>query len=129
MTTETPNQKREIDRKAVRALAERHSAELQAAAKFGRNVYQLSLDQQDKLATFAKSLSPEESNEFYSMYAEELNACTEQSKHETEMAIIKMNAEVAQRNIEQVQSQMQWEQIGGAIMTVVIFLFLFFAFR
>jgi DNA-binding GntR family transcriptional regulator len=62
------------DRAAVREIVARNSAELARAAREGRNVHQLSLDQQDELNRFASTLSPEAAESFHRMCAEEMLA-------------------------------------------------------
>jgi hypothetical protein len=84
---------RKPDRKAVRALAEMHSAELRAVAEAGGNPHQKSLDQKDQIYEFIETLSIEEKTAFLNMYSEEAEACTKQMVDGTHVALAKAEAE------------------------------------
>lgn len=75
---------RKLDRAAIRALAEKHMAELKAVAMEGGNPHQRSLDQQDRIDEYVATMTHEEAATFQSMYADELNACSAHVKFEAE---------------------------------------------
>ena len=106
---------RRPDRQAVRALAEKHAAELLEFARAGGNVYQKSLEQGDKVSEFTAKLSDEEAIAFLNMYAEELEACSNKTLDDTK--VTQQNAE----NIGQI--------LGGVIAIVVIVFFVAVVFN
>lgn len=105
---------KKIDRLAVRALAEKHSAELREFASDGGNVYQKSLEQSDAVKEIASGMSEDDATDFYNTYAEELNACTQKTLDDVQVA----NQE----------AEITGQVIGGivAIAIVVIFLVVIF---
>lgn len=105
-------QNRKLDRMAVRELAEKNSAELLAVAHAGGNVYQRSLEQQDRIDEIVASLSIEEATAFSSMYADELNACTQKTVDDTNLLVAKAEAREA-------SAKVAGEAIGGVIALVV----------
>ena len=60
----------------VRALVEKHSEERRQVLAERGNVYQTTLDQQDRIDAFAASMTEDEAVSFYSMVAEETTALT-----------------------------------------------------
>jgi len=94
----------------MRALAERHSAEIQQATQRGENPYQVSLDQADKLKAYAALLSMQDGTAFSSMYAEEVEALTAMTKARTARIIA-----------ESARPQPLGEQLVHALIAVIIF--------
>lgn len=109
---------RRPDRMAIRALAEKNSAELKAIASAGGNVYQRSLEHQDEVNEYAATLTPEDAVAFLNMYTEELNACTQKTLDDTNVVLAKAQAE-----------NHTAEAVGGFIGLLVLLLFLFMVFK
>jgi hypothetical protein len=81
-----------IDRQNVRELARVYFAFLNDAQAAGQNVYQASLDWQDRLNAFTGQLSPADLETFLSLWVEELNASTKAINDHTN-AVVAKNAE------------------------------------
>jgi hypothetical protein len=107
-----------LDRPTIRALAEKNSAELREVAQSGGNVYQVSLDQQDKITEFSNTLSEEDAIKFLNMYSEELNACSSKTNDET--AAVLAEAE---------SSNQAAAAIGGVIGFAALIFIIFMIFR
>jgi len=107
-----------LDRPSIRALAEKHSAELRDVAQSGGNVYQASLDQQDKITEFTSTLSEEDAINFLNTYSEELNACASKTNDET--AVVLAEAE---------SSNQAAAAIGAAIGFAALIFIFFMIFR
>lgn len=75
---------REVSRAQARQYVEKKHAELVRFGLEGGNVHQKSLDQRDELEKSLQGLTATEKEAFYSVYVEELNACTEHSLAEAE---------------------------------------------
>lgn len=102
-----------LDRPSIRSLAEKHSAELRYVAQSGGNVYQSSLDQQDRIAEFSRTLSEDDLAKFLTMYSEELNACSSKTDDETAAALAE--AETSNRIATAIGSV-----LGFALIVVVV---------
>ncbi|WP_110599851.1 hypothetical protein [Salinicola lusitanus] len=77
-----------IDREAVRALAERNSAELAAGAERGDDLEVISRRHQDEIySTHLTGMSVSEQTDFLTIYADELNAITTRTNAETERVL------------------------------------------
>lgn len=109
---------RKLDRMAIRALAEKNSGELKAIASAGGNVYQKSLEHQDKINDYAATLTPEDAVAFMDMFSEELNACTQKTLDDTNVFLEKAQA-----------ANHSAETIGGFIGLVVLLFVLFVIFK
>ncbi|MEL0629747.1 hypothetical protein [Psychromonas aquatilis] len=104
-----------IDRQTIRKLAEKNSGELQDIVNAGGNVYQVSLEQQDKLTDFAERLSEKDAAKFLTIYNEELGACS--------------NKRVDDLNIELQTEQQNNQAVGMVISIIFIIGIMFFIFR
>ena len=109
---------RKPDRQAIRALAEKHHMEIKQVAMNGGNHYQLSLEHQDKINEFATHLSLEEATIFFTMYAEELNACTQKTVDDTSRTLASVE-----------ESNKSLEAAGGAISLILLVLILFMIYK
>lgn len=86
---------RKLDRRIVRALVEKHSDERRQVLAAGGNVYQKTLDQQDRIDEFAASMTTDEAVAFYSMIEQETTALTLRLKDLT--AKINLETEIKNR--------------------------------
>lgn len=103
-----------IDRKTIRKLAEKNSDELQDISNAGGNVYQLSLEQHDKVNDFSEKLSEEDSVKFLTIYAEELTACSNKKMDDANLNLL-----VEQQNNQAVGA------VVGIIFTIGMLFFIF----
>jgi len=76
-------------RPIAREKAMWHSEELRKAANENRNVGQVSLDLQDEMEVFVKSLDEEDQDVFLFLFSEELNVLTAQTNAEADALFIK----------------------------------------
>lgn len=109
---------RTIDRKSVRAYVAKESAELREVAEAGGNVYQASLDQQDRVHQMIAGFSDEEKAAFLTVYAEEVQASASQTGDEASRVL-----EQAARQ-EAANAQAAGVLGGMVFLGVIIFLFL-----
>jgi hypothetical protein len=107
-----------LDRLSIRALAEKHSAELRDVAQSGGNVYQASLDQQDRITEFSSTLAEEDVIKFLNIYSEELEACSSKTNDETTALLAE-----AQSSNEAAAA------FGGFIGLAILILIIFMMFR
>ncbi|MEX1199682.1 MAG: hypothetical protein WEB02_02730 [Methylophaga sp.] len=107
-----------LDRPSIRALAEKHSAELKDIAQSSGNVYQAALDQQDRVTEFSGTLSEEDAIKFLNMYSEELNACSSKTNDETAAVLAEVKS-----------SNRAATAIGGIIGLAVLSFIIFMVFR
>ncbi|WP_020592864.1 hypothetical protein [Kiloniella laminariae] len=96
---------RKIDRLAVRALAEKNSAELREFNNTGGNIYQKSLEHSDAIKEIASEMSEKDAIDFYNTYAEEIEACTKKTLDDVQA----LNTE-----------NEIWTQVIGVIIAVVM---------
>ena len=105
---------KKVDRCAVRALAEKHSQELQQVSNAGGNQYQAALDQQDNIVEFTSSMTEEDATAFIIMYAEELDACTQTTIDKTNKILVETEA-----------NNHTVEAIGGVIGFIILLFIIF----
>jgi hypothetical protein len=105
---------KKVDRCAVRALAEKHSQELQQISNAGGNHYQTALDQQDNIVEFTSSMTEEDATAFINMYAEELDACTQTTIDKTNKILVETEA-----------NNHTVEAIGGVIGFIILLFIIF----
>lgn len=97
----------QIDRKSIRTLVVASSAEMQEIAVRGENIFQYSLDLRDQVDAFARTLSEEQKETFYTIYAEELEASTNASNVKT-AAIYEQTAQVHLQNAQNASNVATW---------------------
>lgn len=107
-----------IDRKSIRDLAEKYSIELQDVSNSGGNVYQTSLEQQDKINEFSVKLSEDDAITFMTIYSEELEACSKKKMDDANEILAEANANVQNTQV-----------IGNIVGIVIVLSALFFIFR
>lgn len=83
-----------LDRLSIRALAEKHSAELRDVAQSGGNVYQASLDQQDRITEFSSTLAEEDVIKYLNIYSEELEACSSKQMMRQPLFLLRRNLQM-----------------------------------
>lgn len=115
----------QLDRKTIRALAEKNFIELQEVADAGGNHYQTSLDQQDRINEFVAKLSEDDAIFFMNIYAEELEACANKIMDDANNLL--MEAEIKGQEAE-IKGQ-NAEVVGGVIGVIILFLIFFLVFK
>lgn len=105
-----------MDRAEVRALAEKHSEELKLVVDEGGNVFQKSIDQNDLVDAIGKAMDDGDAEKFYAMYAEEMEACTNQTIERTNQ-IIARTREIEHATAE---ANLKAESFGGAIGVAIL---------
>lgn len=63
-----------LDRRSIRKLVEKQSAELRSISEVGGNFHQRHLDQQDQIDEYIATLNQEERLKFLTIYAQETEA-------------------------------------------------------
>lgn len=109
---------KKIDRNTIRKLAEKNSDELQDVSNLGGNIYQKSLEQQDKVNEYVATLNDTDAVKFMTMYSEELSACSNKKIDDANEILNEVNI-----------NNQNTEIIGNIIGFVILCVVLFFIFK
>jgi len=110
-----------VDRLAVRALVQKHVDELHSCARAGGNTRQKALDQRDSVAEMVADLSVVDQGAFYRVYAEEMDANTDQVE-----SFARQNQQ--QIALDEDRSEMFWKAVGVVLIAALaLFLIVKFA--